>query len=211
MTRKLRWCSIDSVAFHSFVWPRNVTEAKGIARTLFTNQCNWADALIVRGCCFSSNKYCLRANRVLDILLWNWSKMRRPYVAYREGNGGIGSSDLVPAWLTHECVHKGFCQCRLVGSRHRGWHYPGALYSNVVSRRRRSFERRCGYSHANGPFPRGCIRNTKNVEMANKLSRVVMHVFIDMPPSVPKEARRWRRFSRLGNLSQNGVVSDSTN
>ena len=62
---KLRWCSVDSAAFHSFVWPRNVKEAKGIARTLFIDHCNWADVLILRGRCFSSNKVCLRANRVL--------------------------------------------------------------------------------------------------------------------------------------------------
>ena len=118
-TCKLRWCSIDNVAFHSFAWPRGVKEAKGIARTLFTNQCNWADVLIVHGRCFSSSKVCFRANRMLEDLLWNWSKMRRPYVVYREGNDGIGDCDPVPAWLAHECVHRDFCQCHLVGSRHQ--------------------------------------------------------------------------------------------
>ena len=106
---KLRWCSVDSVAFHSFAWPRNVKEAKGIARTLFIDHCDWVDVLIVRGRCFSSNTVCFRANRVLADLLWNWSKMRRPYVVYGEGNGGIGDCDFVPAWLTHECVHRDFC------------------------------------------------------------------------------------------------------
>ena len=48
-TRKLRWCSIGSAAFHSFAWPRKVKEAKGIARTLFIDHRNWADVLIVRG------------------------------------------------------------------------------------------------------------------------------------------------------------------
>ena len=70
---KLRWCSIDSAAFHSFVWPRNVKEAEGIARTLFTNHCNWAGVLIVRGRYFSSNKFCVRPNRVLEHVLWNLS------------------------------------------------------------------------------------------------------------------------------------------
>ena len=69
---KLKRCSVDSDAFHSFAWPRNAREAKGIARTLFTNHCNWADVLIVRGRCFSSsNKFGFRANRVLENLLWN--------------------------------------------------------------------------------------------------------------------------------------------
>ena len=46
---KFRWCSVDSVAFHSFAWPRHVKEAKGIARMLYANHCNWVDVLIVRG------------------------------------------------------------------------------------------------------------------------------------------------------------------
>ena len=145
-TCKLSWCSVDSVAFHSFVWLRNVGKAKGIARTLFTNHCDWACVLIVRGRCFSSSKVCFRANRALEKLLWNWSSMRRPYVVYQEGNEAIGNCDLVLAWLSHVCVHKGFCQCHLVGSRHQGWHHPGALYSNVVSRRHQLFEKRCGCS-----------------------------------------------------------------
>ena len=79
---KLMWCSIGSAAFHSFVWPRNVKEAKGIARTLFTNHCNWVDVLIVRGRCSSSNKVWFRASMVLQNLLWNLSNMRRPYVVH---------------------------------------------------------------------------------------------------------------------------------
>ena len=143
---KLRWCSVGSAVFHSFVWPRNVKEAKGIVRTLFTNHCNWVDVFIVRGRCYSSSKVCFRANRVLEHVLWNWSKMRRPYVVYRGGNGGIGSGDFVPSWFAKECVHRSCCQCKLVGSRHQGWHHPGALYSNVVSRRRQLFEKDCGCS-----------------------------------------------------------------
>ena len=77
-TCKLKWCSIDSVAFHSFVRPSNVKEVEGIARTLFINRCNWVDVLIVRGRCFSSNKVCFRVDRALEHLHWNWSKMRRP-------------------------------------------------------------------------------------------------------------------------------------
>ena len=210
-TCKLRGCSIDSVAFHSFVWPRNVKEAKGIARTLFTNHCNWADVLVVRGRCFSSNKVCLRANRALENLLWNWSKMRRPYVVYKEGCDDIVGSDPVLAWLRQECVHQDFCQCNLVGSRHPNWHYPGSLFSNVISRRHQLFENRCGCSHIQWPFPLGCNRNTKNVEIAIKLARVMMHVLTDIPLRYPKEVCRWCLFLGLGNLSQNGSVNDSIN
>ena len=134
-TCKLRWCSIDSVAFHAFVWPRDVKEAKGIARTLFTNHCGLLDVLVVRGRCFSSNKFCYRANMVLEHFLWNWSKMQRPHEVYREGNGGITGSDPVPPWLTRECVYDDFCQCHLVSARHPNWHSPESLYSNVVCRR----------------------------------------------------------------------------
>lgn len=38
-TRTFKWCSLDSFAFHSFAWPRITREARGIARTLFTNHC----------------------------------------------------------------------------------------------------------------------------------------------------------------------------
>ena len=55
----------------------------------------------------------------------------------------------------------------------------------MMSRRHQLFEERCGYSHIQSPFPRGCDRNTKNVEIATRLSRVVMHVLSDVPPSVP--------------------------
>ena len=92
------------MAFHSFSWPRNTREAKGIARTLFTNHCKWADVLIVRGRCFSSHKACFRANRALENLLSNWSQLGRPYLVYTEGVGpclslGPGSEDPVPRWL----------------------------------------------------------------------------------------------------------------
>ena len=57
-TCKIRWCSVDSAAPHSFVWPRNVKELNGIARTLFTSHCDSVDVLIVRDRCFSSNQVC---------------------------------------------------------------------------------------------------------------------------------------------------------
>ena len=111
--------------------------------------------------------------------------MGRPYVVYREGSEASGGGDPVPSWLSRECVHRDFCQCNLVSRRHQGWHHPGALYSNIVSRRHQLFEERCGYSQIQSPFPVGCDRNSKNVEIATKLSRVVMHVLIDVFPSVP--------------------------
>ena len=183
---KLRWCSVGSVAFHWFAWPRNVKEAKGIFRTLFIDHCNWADALVVRGRCFSSKKVCFRANRVLENLLWNSSEMPRPNVVYQGGNDGISDCDLVPPWLPHECVHKGFCQCHLVGPRHQGWHHPGALYSNVISFRHQLFEKRCDCFHVQWPFLYGCNRNITNVEIAIKLFGIGMHVLAVVPPSIPQ-------------------------
>ena len=46
------------------------------------------------------------------------------------------------------------------------------------------FEKGCGCSHVQWPFPFGCNGNTKNVEIAAKLSRAMIHVLIDVPPSV---------------------------
>ena len=102
--RKVRWCSAGSVAFHSFSWPRNTKEATGIARTLFIYHCKWAGVLVVHGRCFGSSGACFRSNRVLDNLLWNWSKTGRPYVACTEGSVGIGGGDPVPAWFDGWCV-----------------------------------------------------------------------------------------------------------
>ena len=56
---KLKWCSTDSVAPRSFVWPRSTKEAKVLARTLFVNHCSWAVVFIVRGRSFSSGNACL--------------------------------------------------------------------------------------------------------------------------------------------------------
>ena len=167
------------------MWPQGVGKAKSIVRTLFGNRCGWADVLIVRGRRFGYHRNCLRANRVLEGLFWNWSKMRPPYVVYQEGKMANSNCDLVPGWLTHGCVYRDFCQCHLLGSHPQGWHRPGALYSNVVCRRLQLFERRCGCSHDGWQLPLGYGRNTNNREIAIKLSRVVMHVLTDMPPSVP--------------------------
>ena len=111
--------------------------------------------------------------------------MRRPYVVYQEGNTAISNCDPVPMWFTRECVHKGFCQCHLVGPRHQGWHHPDALCSHVVSRRHQSFEKRCGSSQVGWQFPIDCNENIKDIEIATKLARIVMHVLLDVPPPVP--------------------------
>ena len=82
-------------------------------------------------------------------------------MAYREGNDGIADCDFVPAWFTHECVHKDFCQCHLVGPRHQGWHHLGALYCNVVSRRHQLFEKHLVAPRLNGRFPLIAIRTLR--------------------------------------------------
>ena len=87
-------------------------------------------------------------------------------MVYREGNDGIGDGDPVPSWLWEECVYDDFCQCNLVNQQDHNWHYPGALCSNIVCRRHQLFDRKCGCSHVPWPFPRGCNRNTKDVEIA---------------------------------------------
>ena len=107
-------------------------------------------------------------------------------MVYQEGNEATRVCDPVPLWLTHDCVHKDFCQCHLVGPHPQGWHHPGALYSNVVSRRHQLFERRCGCSQVEWQFPSGCAKNIKNREIAIMLSRIVIHVLTDVPPSVPQ-------------------------
>ena len=185
-TNKFHWCSIDSVAFHSFVWPQDVGKVKSIVRTLFASHCMWADVLIVRELCFGTHRDCFRANRVLENLLWNWSKMWRPYVVYQEGKMANSNCDLAPGWLTHECVYRDFCQCHLLDYISDDWHRPVSLYSNVVCRRFPLFERPCGCSHDNWRFPLGCGRNIKNREIAIRLSWIVMHVLTDTPPSVPR-------------------------
>ena len=76
---------------------------------------------------------------------------------YQEGGVANGCCDPVPGWLTQECVYPDFCQCHLVGSRFRGWHRPGALYSNVVCRRFQLFDECCGCSHVGWQYLLGYI------------------------------------------------------
>ena len=88
--RKLRWCSVGSIAFHSFAWPRIAREAKSVARTLFINNCHWAGVLVVRGRCVCPRGSYRAANRVLENLLWHWGETNRFYVVYREGSADTG-------------------------------------------------------------------------------------------------------------------------
>ena len=74
--RKLRWCSVDSVVVHSSKWPKDVRKAKSIVRTLVANHCDWAGVLIVCGRCFGFHLSYDKANRTLEILFWNWSKLK---------------------------------------------------------------------------------------------------------------------------------------
>ena len=59
----------------------------------------------------------------------------------------------------------------------------------MFSRRHQLFERRCCYSHVQWPFLVGRNEDTKNVEIAIKLSRVAMHVLNDVLPSVPQRGQ----------------------
>ena len=67
--REVRWCSVGSVAFHGFAWPRIAREAKPIARPLFTNRCHWAGVLVAHGRGFCSHQSCRSASMVFDDLL----------------------------------------------------------------------------------------------------------------------------------------------
>ena len=127
--RKMRWWSLGSVAFYSFVWPRKARDAKS-----FINHCNWRGVLIVRGRCFCSHKSCHAASGVLENLLWHWCKTDRPYLVCKEGSKETGGGDPIPGWLSTRC-RGDFCQCNLVGRNNafngQGWQYPGSLYSNM--------------------------------------------------------------------------------
>ena len=167
-----------------------LAKAKSIVRTLFANHCVWADVLIVRERCFDSHRNCFRANIALENLLWNCSKMRRPYVVYQEGDVATNNCDPVPDWPARECVYRDFCQCHLLGDNYQGWCRPGALYSNVVCSRFQLFDRRCDCIGdavmSESPLPWNYHnRNAKNSEIATGLSRIVLHVLEDAPPSVP--------------------------
>lgn len=138
--RKITWCSFDSAAFHSCVWPRSGRMAKSIVRAMRTNHCKWMDILAIRGRCFGGRKVCAKSNQILDFL-WSWVCERRPFILYREGHDNhlgpphwaeICSGGPVPDWL-NECYgedeYDDYCQWNLLGRR--GLHRPGKLYSNL--------------------------------------------------------------------------------
>ena len=98
--RRVRWCSVGSVPFHSFARPTfDVKKAKSIARTIWINHCGWANVLVIRGRCWCSQRSYFRSNRVLENLLWRWCEMGRPFVVYKEGHAEIGGGEPIPAWL----------------------------------------------------------------------------------------------------------------
>ena len=73
--------------------------------------------------------------------------------------GATSICDLIPSWLTRDCVYKDFCQCHIVGPRLDGRQhlvaYPGELYSNVVGRHHQFVGGRCRCSQVVDGFPRG--------------------------------------------------------
>lgn len=190
---KVKLCSVDGVAFHSFIWPTfDVRKVKSIARTLWINYCQWADILIIRGRCWSSLNNFFRSNRVSENLLWHWQDQRRPFVVYKEGNDAIGGGDPIPGWLMScgYCACGDFCKCKLVGveisGRPRfvngqGWHHPGMLYSNsgaVWHKCPQVFRCDCRCSQVKTHHPdRHCNRHTMNGLIAAKLTRTVLSMF----------------------------------
>ena len=203
-TCRLRWCSIGSVVFYSFVWPRRVREAKGIARTLFADHCNWAGVLVVRDRRFSSHNVCFRANRVLEHLLWILSRTNRPYiyiyiyiyihirramvqlVEVIQFRRGLRNS------VHTKMLYNDVCQCQFVGRSNRGevrypqsqdWHHPSSFYRNVLGKQHQLFNGICRYLHTTRFYTGGCNGNTMNTHVAIKLVRAMVHVLGDVPPS----------------------------
>ena len=123
---------------------------------------------------------------MLEDLLWNWSIMRRSYVVYTEGKHGIRYADIALAWLKRGCVYLDLCQCHLIGPRYVDWHRRCPLSSNVVCHDYKTFETYCGGNCRQWSFPVGCNKDIMNVEIAIKLSRVVVHALSEAPPPVPQ-------------------------
>ena len=137
-TRKIRRCSYNSVASHSFAWPsgpgRSAKRAKAIVRTLMTNHCKWFDVLIVRGRCFSKRKYNFHVDRILDMLLDHWGDQDRPFIVHPEGNDDVvvlpkGCKKVVgdpyPMWLDDD-EHCVWCGPRLA------WSIPVTVALNIL-------------------------------------------------------------------------------
>ena len=73
--RLVRCCSVNSVAFHSFAWPRKAREAKSIARTLFKRAAHSAGPVICFFFYFIFSDQLLRRNSRFffngHLLCWN--------------------------------------------------------------------------------------------------------------------------------------------
>ena len=139
--------------------------------------------LVVRGRCVGPSRFCLRANGILEFLLWNWSSAGRPYLVYKERDEATGGGDPVFVWFEESCVYTDFCQCHFLGGR--SWHHLGAFCCNIVSRRHQ-FVGHCDCTRDQWYYPHGCNRNTMDVDIAIKLARVAIDVLGDVPPVVPQ-------------------------
>ena len=195
--RKLKWCSVDSVAFHSFKWPKDGRKAKSIVRTLSANYCNWADVLIVRGRCFRyTDGY--TANRVLENLLWQWNGLKRPFVVYQQERIKYHRRDILPRWMVGDYTlrtHRNFCQCHLVHVEGKGWHRPGTLYSNVVRDFGEMYANPCScFTRVGWRYPRGCTHHSVNCDVATGLSWIAMWPLQKAPPPVPPRSEKLDSF-----------------
>ena len=181
-TRKLTWCSANSVVFHSFTWSRDTKQTRGTARTLFTNHCDWTDVLIVRDPYFNSSKIWFTTNKILDNLLWNWSSAGRSCVVCKEGTKITDDGVHIPDWLEQCYIYKVFYQYHLIGNHN--WHHPDALRSNTTSRRHLFFNHNCDYFRVEVSYPTGCNTDITNTKPAAQLARIVIQILDDIPPSL---------------------------
>ena len=169
--------------------------------------------LIVRGRCFGFHPSCHKANRILENLLWNWGKLKRPFVVYQEERIAQYKRAIVPRWLLRCYVHRIVCKCHLVqlGIHPQGWHRPGMLYSNFVESLSRSYKNPCGCDIYTWQYLVGCNNHTYNSEVAIKVSWVAISVLHDAPPSVQLEVSRWYTFLwlKVGNVHSLGINEGS--
>ena len=194
---KLKWCSVDSVAFHSFKWLKDGRKAKRIVRTLSANHCNWADVLIVRGRCFHY-KDCYTANRILENLLWQRNDLKRLFLVYQEERIKYHRRDVLPRWLVDDYTlrtHRKFCQCHFVHAEDKGWLRLGTLYSNVVRDLREMYANPCScFKHVGWRCPRSCTHHSVNYEVAIGLSWIAMRALREAPPPVPQRSEKLEAF-----------------
>ena len=115
----LRNITVDFFALRSrcpiVTWFVVGRSCKSIARTLWTNHCQWVGLLLVRGRCWSSRERYFRDTRVLENLLYYSETEGRSFAVCKEGIEATGGGDPVPAWFDSFCVCGDFCQCNLVG------------------------------------------------------------------------------------------------